>query len=107
MFRLSAGPVRRALPDAWSYASPASVLAAREAAVDRALRALLGPAVEAAELATAAQPAWAAAQLAEIAGRQRGGAGAEPGGRGLARRTGSQNRRLTARQPRSAGCGYI
>jgi len=68
-FGFSAGRVRRALPDAWSYASPASALAAREAAVDRALRALLGPAVAAAVLAEAAELAWAAAQLAGIAGR--------------------------------------
>ncbi len=68
-FGFSAGRVRRALPDAWSYASPAAALAAREAAVDRALRAILGPAVDTAELAEAAELACTAAQLAEIAGR--------------------------------------
>jgi hypothetical protein len=61
--------VCRALPDAWSYAGPAEVLAARQAAMDEALRAVLGPAVGSAELAEAAELAWAAAQRAEIAGR--------------------------------------
>jgi len=61
--------VYRALPDAWSYASPADAIAAREAAMDESLRSVLGPAVEFPELAEAAELAWTAAQLAEIAGR--------------------------------------
>jgi len=61
--------VQRALPDAWSYASPAAVLEAREAAVDRSMRAVLGPALDSAELAEAAELAWAAAQAADITGR--------------------------------------
>ncbi|MFL6163337.1 MAG: SCO6745 family protein [Jatrophihabitantaceae bacterium] len=61
--------VARALPDAWRYADPASVVAARQAAADQALRAVLGPAAESAELAEAAELAWAAAQQADIAGR--------------------------------------
>lgn len=61
--------VGRALPDAWSYAGPADVLAGRQAAMDEALRAVLGPAIGSAELAEAAELAWAAAQRAEIAGR--------------------------------------
>jgi len=61
--------VRRALPDAWSYASPAAVLAARESAVDRSMRAVFGPAIDSAELAEAAELAWTAAQVADITGR--------------------------------------
>jgi hypothetical protein len=61
--------VYRALPDAWSYAPPAAAIAAREAAMDAALRAVLGPAVDSAELAEAAELAWTAAQLADTAGR--------------------------------------
>ncbi|HTZ43062.1 MAG TPA: hypothetical protein VMB79_04310 [Jatrophihabitans sp.] len=61
--------VRRALPDAWSYAEPEAVLTARLHAVDRAMRAVLGPAVESAELAEAAELAWTAARAADIAGR--------------------------------------
>ena len=61
--------VYRALPDAWRYAEPAAVIAARQAAMDAALRAVLGPAVDSAQLAEAAELAWTAAQLADIAGR--------------------------------------
>jgi hypothetical protein len=61
--------VFRALPDAWSYASPADAVAAREAAMDEALRAMLESVVESAGLAEAAELAWAAAQRADIAGR--------------------------------------
>jgi hypothetical protein len=61
--------VARALPDAWSYANPAQAIAAREAAMDAALRTVLGPAVDSPQLAEAAELAWAAAQRADIAGR--------------------------------------
>ena len=63
------GRVRRALPDAWSYASPTAALAAREAAMDASLRSVLGSAVDSPELMEAAELAWTAAQSAEIAGR--------------------------------------
>src|SRR6266536_3227881 len=59
--------VRRAIPDAWSHASPEALVEARLAAVDEGLRRLLGPAVdggaigEAAELAAAAALATASA----------------------------------------------
>lgn len=67
--------VERALPDAWRYATPAEVLAARERAVDAALRQLLGPeAVTSPELTEAADLAWAAAMAADTAGRVLGAA---------------------------------
>jgi hypothetical protein len=68
-FGFHPGRVRRALPDAWAYASPAAALAAREAAMDESLRSVLGSAVDSAELTEAAELAWTAAQSAEIAGR--------------------------------------
>ena len=46
--------VRRAIPDAWGFAPPAEVLAARFAGVDAALRRLLGEWVESEEAAEAA-----------------------------------------------------
>jgi hypothetical protein len=63
--------VRRALPDAWSYATPEQALTARAAAADAAL-ADLGPV--AADLDEAAELAWAAAQAADPAGRPLGAA---------------------------------
>jgi hypothetical protein len=48
------GMVRRAIPDAWGFAPPAEVLAARLAGADAALRRLLGGWVEAPEAAEAA-----------------------------------------------------
>src|SRR5688572_13408590 len=47
--------VRRALPDAWSFSSPAKVLDARSAVVDAALRRALGDEVDGAHVRTAAQ----------------------------------------------------
>ncbi|MFF7975976.1 hypothetical protein [Streptomyces sp. NPDC007905] len=62
--------VARALPDAWGYAAPADVLAARWAAMDAAMTGLFGAdVVESAELAEAADLAWEAAAGADTAGR--------------------------------------
>jgi hypothetical protein len=61
--------VARAIPAAWSYASPEQVLDARLRAMDRALRRILGPMVESEELAEAADLARRAAELAPIVGR--------------------------------------
>lgn len=62
--------VARALPDAWRYAGPADVLAAREAAMDAALTRVLGPdTVASARVAEAAELAWTAAAAASTAGR--------------------------------------
>ncbi|MFB7600429.1 hypothetical protein [Streptomyces sp. NPDC056160] len=67
--------VARALPDAWAYAAPADVLAARERAMGAALTRLLGPdAATGPDLAEAADLAWAAAEGADTAGRVLGAA---------------------------------
>lgn len=67
--------VARALPDAWRYATPSDLLAARERAVDLAMRRLYGEeAVRSAPMAEAADLAWAAAEAADTAGRVLGGA---------------------------------
>ncbi len=61
--------VERALPDAWSHASPAEAISAREHAVDQALEDVLGPRSGGLRLGEAAELAWRAAQAAETAGR--------------------------------------
>ncbi|MGW2613737.1 SCO6745 family protein [Streptomyces sp. NPDC001500] len=62
--------VARALPDAWTFASPQRVLQARERAVDAAMTGLYGADVVAsAEVAEAADLAWRAARAADTAGR--------------------------------------
>jgi hypothetical protein len=61
--------VARAIPAAWSYASPEAVLDARLRAMDAALRRILGPVVDSKELVEAAELARSAAELAPIAGR--------------------------------------
>ena len=61
--------VERALPDAWSYASPEEAISARERAVDQALRDVLGAPSGEYRLEEAAELAWRAAQAAETAGR--------------------------------------
>ncbi|WP_133913218.1 SCO6745 family protein [Streptomyces sp. NBC_00582] len=67
--------VSRALPDAWGYADPAAVLAARARAVGAAMSSLYGPEVLASDdLAEAADLAWAAAEAADTAGRVLGAA---------------------------------
>jgi hypothetical protein len=62
--------VARALPDAWGYAAPAEVLAARRQAMDAALTGLFGPEVVGSTGFTeAADLAWEAAAGADTAGR--------------------------------------
>ncbi|WDO10260.1 hypothetical protein ME763_33940 [Streptomyces murinus] len=62
--------VARALPDAWGYAAPARVLAAREEAMDAAMTGLYGPEVTgSAEFTEAADLAWEAAAAADTTGR--------------------------------------
>lgn len=58
--------VLRALPDAWTYTTPAAALAARETGVDAALAELD---LDEALVADAADLAWRAAQGADTAGR--------------------------------------
>lgn len=58
--------VERALPDAWTYTTPAQALAARVAGVDEALEAL---ALDATVVREAADLAWGAAQAADCSGR--------------------------------------
>ncbi|MFD5255391.1 hypothetical protein ACFWM5_21445 [Streptomyces bobili] len=67
--------VARAVPDAWGYAGPADVLAARERAMDAAMTRVFGAdAVGSAEMAEAADLAWEAAQAADTTGRVLGAA---------------------------------
>ncbi|WP_063886415.1 hypothetical protein [Streptomyces sp. NRRL S-31] len=62
--------VARALPDAWSYAAPADVLAARLEAMDTAMTRLFGAdTVGSASFARAADLAWEAAAAADTTGR--------------------------------------
>ncbi|MHC3473146.1 SCO6745 family protein [Streptomyces sp. 7R007] len=62
--------VARALPDAWRYAAPEDVLAARLRAMDAAMTGLFGrDAVTSARMAEAADLAWRAAAAAGTAGR--------------------------------------
>jgi hypothetical protein len=61
--------VARAVPDAWFLAEPETILTVRQQAVDRALRRLLGPAIDSDELALAADLARLAAQSTQPAGR--------------------------------------
>ncbi|WP_327312493.1 SCO6745 family protein [Streptomyces sp. NBC_01235] len=67
--------VARALPNAWGFAAPEDVLAARERAVDAAMTSFYGPdVVGSAELTEAADLAWEAAMAADTAGRVLGAA---------------------------------
>jgi hypothetical protein len=61
--------VARALPDAWSFATPEAVLDARLGAVDAALRRVAGAELDRPEVAEAAELARRAAELASTAGR--------------------------------------
>jgi len=65
------------VPAAWAVAPPQQVLAARERAVDRAYRALLGDLIGSAGLAEAADLAREAALAAGTAGRQLAAANAD------------------------------
>jgi hypothetical protein len=78
-FNFNPDLVRRAIPDAWSLASPEAILGARLSAVDTSLREAWGERVDSAEVAEAADLARAAA-LAAVAwphGRPLFGAHAE------------------------------
>ncbi|MCZ0208471.1 hypothetical protein OZK63_23985 [Streptomyces sp. UMAF16] len=67
--------VARALPDAWAYATPEEVLAARLEAMDAAMSRLFGAAVVGdAAFTEAADLAWEAAAAADTAGRVLGAA---------------------------------
>ncbi|MEU6671659.1 hypothetical protein [Streptomyces sp. NPDC046727] len=62
--------VARALPDAWTFAAPADVLAARQEAMDAAMTRLFGAdTVGSAGFTEAADLAWEAAASADTAGR--------------------------------------
>jgi hypothetical protein len=62
--------VTRALPDAWGYATPADVLAARQDALDAAMTGLFGAqTVDSADFTEAADLAWEAAAAADTTGR--------------------------------------
>jgi hypothetical protein len=68
--------VERAIPDAWSYATPAKVVDARWSAMDLALRRELGDAVESQEMQTAARLAQEAVESGDFDGRMLGRANA-------------------------------
>jgi hypothetical protein len=61
--------VRRSVPDAWGFATPARVLEARYDAVDRALRRLLGDEAGVPEVAQVAELARRAIEGCDLAGR--------------------------------------
>ncbi|MGW2492062.1 SCO6745 family protein [Streptomyces sp. NPDC001606] len=67
--------VTRALPDAWSFATPEDVLAARRDAMDAAMSRLFGAdVVGSGDFAEAADLAWEAAAAADTSGRVLGAA---------------------------------
>jgi hypothetical protein len=68
-FGFSPAVVRPVIPSAWSLASPADVLVARLALVDRALRRILGDVVESPEVIEAATLARRAAEACRPEGR--------------------------------------
>jgi len=68
-FSFQAGRVARALPDAWTFASPARVLEARLAGAGRALERILGPDAGGIDLARAARLARHAAEGLTVVGR--------------------------------------
>jgi hypothetical protein len=68
-FNFHPAMVARALPDAWSLATPEDVLAARLRAADAALRRLLPEHVDGPEMAQAAALAREAAEAPPLAGR--------------------------------------
>jgi hypothetical protein len=65
-FNFYPGLVRDVIPEAWTVASPAAVLAARLDAADAALRRMLGAATDCAEMARAAALAREAAERATL-----------------------------------------
>ena len=68
-FNFPPARVRRAIPDAWGFADPTEVVAARLRVADRALRRLLGDAVDAPETAEAATLVRQAAAACDLPGR--------------------------------------
>jgi hypothetical protein len=68
--------VRRAIPDAWSFASPEALVQARLEGADEGLRRLLGADVSSKAVAEAAELASAAARATSTAGRPLGAANA-------------------------------
>jgi hypothetical protein len=68
-FNFPARMVRRALPDAWRFADPADVIAARLRVADRALRRLLGDAVDDPTVPEAAALLRRAVDACDLAGR--------------------------------------
>jgi hypothetical protein len=68
-FNFAPRMVERAIPDAWRFCAPEQVLAARLDAADRALRRLLGAAVDSPAVAEAADLARAAVAGCDVAGR--------------------------------------
>ncbi|HEY1634810.1 MAG TPA: hypothetical protein VGF64_08635 [Acidimicrobiales bacterium] len=76
-YNFKADMVRRAIPDAWSFASPGAVLDARLGAVDHALRRLIPDEIGSPALSEAADLAQAAAMEADVPGRPLYAANAE------------------------------
>jgi Helix-turn-helix family len=68
-YNFSPRMVARAIPDAWRFAPPERVLAARYAIASDALRRILGSAADGAEIAEAADLARTAAMACDVAGR--------------------------------------
>ena len=66
--------VARALPDAWTYASPAALLEARLGAVDSTLRRVLGSELESPAVTRAAELAELAVARCDMSGRPMGSA---------------------------------
>ena len=74
-FNFEPSMVARAIPDAWSYASPAALLEARSSAMDLALRRVLGDeVVSSGAVARAADLAWATVESCDMTGRPMGAA---------------------------------
>jgi len=75
-FNFATGMVRRSIPDAWEFSTPAAVLEARVSGVDTALRKVLGPLAESLDLEHAADLLRRAAEAASFPGRPLGAANA-------------------------------
>ena len=72
-FNFEPSMVARAIPDAWSYASPEALLDARLSSMDLALRRVLGDdVVSSTAVARAADLAWATAESCDMTGRVMG-----------------------------------
>ena len=61
--------IRRAIPDAWSYATPQAILEARYVGMDQALKRELGPLVSSEEISQAAETVKAAVENIDGTGR--------------------------------------